>query len=517
MILKTTHLRVLYLDGHLRYILCGNEEVLRMIYSAVRNSKWFTLPMTRTNEKIIQGDCTFSIQYTAHYKLDDISYEANIQIDGKANDTVSFQFIGKANSDFLSNRIGICTHHPLKECVGQEVMVIQPDGQAIHYSFSELIDPWPTFKQIRELNWTTPGRIHAKLTFSGDVFESEDQRNWSDASFKTYSTPVEIPYPVQIKKGEEIEQRVILSIRSSDHASAETKMRQQETRYPFPKIGYARSSERLNSGQINLLNQIIFDHYRVEIDFVSDWVSRLDRACQEATALNTTLELILFFDDAIREFEELKTKLNDNISSVIILEKGRAIASPALLNMIVPKIKNDFPRIQIGAGTNGHFADLNRSRDIYHGLDFIGYAVTPQAHLSDDLVLIENLEAQQYPIETLRSFTDKPIQISPVTLKSRDYPGLTIDERQHTELAARWTTLCLKYTAGVDQLTLFETIGPKGILNLQGPSPVFEVLKKISAFKPKFIIKEKETNPLKEDSLILENEHGERLKMQVCF
>ncbi|MBK6816005.1 MAG: hypothetical protein IPG82_11290 [Saprospiraceae bacterium] len=55
------------------------------------------------------------------------------------------------------------------------------------------------------------------------------------------------------------------------------------------------------------------------------------------------------------------------------------------------------------------------------------------------------------------------MHISPVTLRSRDYPALTIDPRQHTPMMADWTTMSLKYLAGADQITFFETIGPKGL------------------------------------------------------
>jgi hypothetical protein len=487
------------------------------MYTAIRDSQWFTLPMTRTDEKIIQSASSFSIHYTAHYQLDDIDYEAMVEIAGKEDDTISFQFIGKAKSDFLSNRIGICTHHPLRECLGTPVTILQPDGQIIHSTFPTLIDPWPVFKQIKTLSWNTRTMVRATLTFSGDVFESEDQRNWSDASFKTYSSPVEIPFPVRIKKGDEVNQRVGLSIQLNDYTEIDTEESIHTTRYPFPKLGYGRSSEPLNSNQIDLLKQLIFDHYRVEIDFDSDWMNSLDLACQEAKALNTSLELIVYFRDAAKEFKALQSGLNGNVSSFIIMEKGKAMADPALVQKIVTEMKIDFPTIKIGAGTNGHFADINRNRDINPGLDFISYSVTPQAHLSDDLVMIENLEAQAHLIETLRSFTDKPIHISPVTLKSRDYPAKTIDERQHTEFAAQWTAICLKYNAGVDQITLFETLGPKGVLNMNGTSPVYDILRKIAAFKPRFIIKQHVDNPLQEDLLILENESGDRLNMEIHF
>ena len=39
----------------------------------------------------------------------------------------------------------------------------------------------------------------------GDVFETEDQRNWTDASFKTYCPPLRLPFPRPFEDGEEIE------------------------------------------------------------------------------------------------------------------------------------------------------------------------------------------------------------------------------------------------------------------------------------------------------------------------
>jgi hypothetical protein len=46
----------------------------------------------------------------------------------------------------------------------------------------------------------------------GDVFEMEDQRNWSDASYKTYVRPLALPWPYRIPAGETVTQRIVLDI-----------------------------------------------------------------------------------------------------------------------------------------------------------------------------------------------------------------------------------------------------------------------------------------------------------------
>ncbi len=61
---------------------------------------------------------------------------------------------------------------------------------------------------IRSLAWTHDG-VATTATFDGEVFEMEDQRNWTDASYKTYSTPLERPFPVVIADGAVIEQSVV--------------------------------------------------------------------------------------------------------------------------------------------------------------------------------------------------------------------------------------------------------------------------------------------------------------------
>ena len=45
----------------------------------------------------------------------------------------------------------------------------------------------------------------------GDAWETEDHRNWTDASFKTYCRPLELPWPYTIPGGTEVRHTVMLS------------------------------------------------------------------------------------------------------------------------------------------------------------------------------------------------------------------------------------------------------------------------------------------------------------------
>ncbi|CAN5661810.1 hypothetical protein BH10BAC3_BH10BAC3_16260 [soil metagenome] len=518
MILKTTHLTVAYHHGYLRYIKWGNEELVRMIYTAVRDQHWLTANMNISEEKIVKDEQAFKITYQAKYILNAIEYFASVEIIGKPDDTISFHFIGTANCDFLRNRIGICVHNPILECVGQSVEIIQGDGTSLISVFPQLIAPHQPFKNIKQLIWKTPKQVQARLAFEGDIFETEDQRNWTDNSFKTYSTPLDIPFPVLIKKGDCVEQKVVLTVTDANAIEAVSNDEPaEEIRVPFPAIGYAKSSDTLSMKQVELLNQIIFHHYRVEIRFDTDWENIFDNAIEEAGLLHTKIELVVFFDDYKNEYSQLKKVLNATVASIIILQNNAVVPDQHLLDFIIPIIKADFPFIKIGAGTDVFFAELNRNRITDERLDFVSFSINPQVHLNDDETLIENLAAQQYCIQTIQSFTKLPIHVSPVTLKPRGFPGLSIDARQHTDFIANWTALTLKYLSGAAQITFYETIGEKGIINTNGLSPVYELLKKITAFKPKFIISHRVTNPLEKDALVLENESGEREIFEIDF
>ena len=48
--------------------------------------------------------------------------------------------------------------------------------------------------------------------FEGALFEVEDQRNWSDASFKTYSAPLAPSFPHAAQAGEQIRQSVRITV-----------------------------------------------------------------------------------------------------------------------------------------------------------------------------------------------------------------------------------------------------------------------------------------------------------------
>ncbi len=521
-------LTCLYELGKLRYICVAQTEILRMIYPAVRDEYWGTLPFTISSEQVVIREDSFTIHYTALYSLGSPVYEAQYTIEGGCDGSIVFSMKGRALAAFKRNRIGLCVLHPVKECRGKNVVITRPDDTSYDGTFPEWIGPWQPFHEISQMQWTINENTTAELFFKGDVFETEDQRNWTDSSYKTYSTPLAIPFPVGVQAGEKLEQEIRLLVNDKGLGKALPEVKVREEKIPFPAIGYARSANQpaLTKTQLAFLQKIPFHHYRVMLAMDKpDWQKELAVALAEAAQMNTRLELVLFFsDDYGHQLEALLPLLEENkalLFSLLPLHKEHAVTPAALLLHVYPRMKNALPALKIGCGTDQFFTELNRRRPLKLVFDFVSFSIHPQVHAADSRSLLENLESQSDIIATAGSFAaGKPVFLSPVTLKDRYYLP-SPDHRQYAALAAWWTLAAIQQLAMAGSITLFELMGEVGLLKeTHGPesnadsiilSPIYEVLASIQTFQPAWIIKRFAGGETVMDGLLLENEKGDRL------
>src|SRR5882757_7630430 len=133
--LRAGKLSMIYENGFLRTVSAGNEEVLSMIYFAVRDPAWDTIPSEMTQEEITQQADSFRIVYTRIFNHGDIQMNWQVRIEGLASSEIHFEIKGQALSSFQRNRVGFCLLHPIKECAGNEVMITHTDGRIRNYTF----------------------------------------------------------------------------------------------------------------------------------------------------------------------------------------------------------------------------------------------------------------------------------------------------------------------------------------------------------------------------------------------
>ncbi len=495
--LKAGDLDLIYEQGNLRRISLGSEEVVRMIYSAVRGIGWLTAPGKIHHEKIEAGADSFQISYTCRYQLNEIDFEAKYVIEGNSDSTISFEMEGKALTSFLKNRLGFCVLHPIACISGTPCQITHSDGSNEVLPFPKLINPHAPFKDITAMKWQGNGVYDAELIFTGDIFETEDQRNWTDTSYKTFCTPLSLPKPVQVVKGDTINQKVVLKVKQfkpSEKGKENLSITVLSDQvYSFPKLGIGRSTrqEPIGDDEMAFMGKLRFSHYRVDLYlFQKNWLRIANEAFVEADMMNYKLELGLFFDDDFQAqfdvFCRWAEERVQQISHIAIFHKTAKVTPAELLNGVLSKLKQTLSGVEIGAGTNANFVQLNRNPPVSNDLDFLTFAIHPQEHAVDNTTIIENAEAQRYAGESGKVLAgDRDIRISPITIQRRfnanvenfESPSESaecpwqVDNRMMSLFGALWTVASFKNLSesAVTSVTYFETVGERGIM--QGELP----------------------------------------------
>ncbi len=551
--LRAGMLSMIYENGNIRYLSAGKNELIRMIYSAVRDKDWLTIDPVISGEKLNIKSDSFKIEYECLYRSGDIDFSATYRIEGHSDSSLTFSFEGVALKTFEKSRIGFCILHPVEGCAGYPCSITHSNGNSEAITFPVFISPVEIFTDIRAMRWN-PSGLECELKFTGDIFETEDQRNWTDASYKTYCTPGSLPCPVTIATGEKISQKVEFILKGKvAHEAIEDDRNNividRHRTFAMPHIGIVRSTRQfaLTENETGILRALSFDHYRADLYlFNPDWIRQADMAVREAVSLNYSLELALFFDNdffaQINEFAAWLTHSRPEISIISLFHKSEAVTSDQLINAASPILKRILPGIRIGCGTNANFAQLNGKVPQSTFTDIICYSVHPQEHASDNTTMVENLAGQAFTAISAREFAgEKGIWISSVNLQRRFNANVEnyenpleermippqVDSRIMTLFGACWTAGSIKYLgeSGVKGITFYETAGERGIIQGDHDSrwpehfkafkgmifPVYHLFRWLLKDKSFSLILSTSSHPLEVDSLALSD--GSRLKL----
>ncbi|MFK7876238.1 MAG: hypothetical protein AB8B71_10725, partial [Paracoccaceae bacterium] len=206
--------------GALRAISLGPVELVRQIDFPVRDENWASLPPATLHESLLESDD--ETRYTHSFEVANgalqcrVTYTLSRSSTRSGNDTgtitgtITAHGTATATRDFTTNRTGFSLLHPLEHVAGRPVTVRHTSGATAALQMPDLISPDQPIKDIAALAFT-PNDIALDIAFDGEVFEMEDQRNWSDASFKTYCRPLVEPFAHTIKAGETLSQTITIT------------------------------------------------------------------------------------------------------------------------------------------------------------------------------------------------------------------------------------------------------------------------------------------------------------------
>ncbi|MHB8398939.1 MAG: hypothetical protein ACYDCI_08410 [Candidatus Limnocylindrales bacterium] len=486
----------------------GGIELVRRIFVAVRTPTWDTVPGMVTDLRVEARADSFSVSYRSQHRRGSLAFAWQATIEGQATGELDFVMAGAADADFEFGRIGICVLLPPGEYAGQPYRAETVEGsvagrlptlieaQRKRDGLSLPLVPW-----FRQLHVEARSGPEIDITFEGDVFGIEDQRNWMDASFKIYSTRPIAGNRHAVRRGQILRQAMaihpVLTPASPQRPSRPTprstvELEVTHVEADFPRLGVGLGADAPSGPrQERLLRALRLDHLRVDLRlFAPDWLPRLERAAAQAVRIGSRIELALFVtDEAEAELSVLTRSIEGNnvlrgveVARVLVFHEPQAeweTTGATWVALARERLQDPLPATSFGGGTNGYLAELVRMPPDPMTIDIVSYTANPQVHASDEASLAENLETLGAGVRTARAVSGgADIAVSRLTLRPpfnqsdpRDrarhgeVPAET-DPRQASLFGAAWTVGALKYLAesGLASLTAYETTGPAGLM-----------------------------------------------------
>lgn len=508
-VLAAGPLAVALQDGNLRTLRFRGHEVLRAVSFLVRDKDWGTCAADIRDLSIDTGADSFSVSYKARFTAPDgANLDCTIEIAGKP-DSLSFAADCVSDADFETARAGFAVLHPVVGVAGQPVEVKHADGGVEQARWPDRIDPWQPFKEISAISHRVAPGIEATTNFEGDVFEMEDQRNWTDGSYKTYVRPLALPWPYRVEKGKTFSQRVSVMIAAQTGAAPAIaskeaiSLRITPTKLTLPEIGVGLRPECLAEERavIGTLKTIGAGSLIAHFDpAAGHGLAALQGYAEIAgkSGIGVTLELAVPCRRALNEefsqFAALVKQSGLKLDTLFVCPSVDRQSTPPgskwpecpPLEDIYAAARTAFPGVRLGGGMMSYFTELNRKRVPGGLIDYVSHCTNPIVHAADDLSVMQTFEALRYVIASTRAiYGDKPYRIGPSTIAMRqnpygsatkDNPGLSripmanVDPRHNGQFGAAWT---LAYAAtvspaGLEVLTLSTLAGPFGLIAGEG-------------------------------------------------
>lgn len=496
-------------DDEIAELAVDGVVVLRSVRAVVRDADWNTVPLAITDVVEHAGGLTLRVR--AEHPDADLVGEVRADAVG---DTVTVAVELRATAPVATNRTGLVVLHP-PALAGTALRVTHSDGAIEATVFPERISPHQPVVDIAALSWTTP--VHdIRVGFSGDVFEMEDQRNWTDASFKTYSRPLALPFPYRLEAGEIVRQEI--TVTASAAASVGTPATTDADDLLFgepvtmPLLAVAASTAPDPAPHPLPAPPGGWAATLVEIDLgAPTWRAALARAAASGRPLD--VRIVLSDDDPAAlaiVAAELAGRDLARVTAFQTRGDARRIADDDALRRLRTALRDAGVTTFVTGGVRSHFTELNREHHrIPTDVDGIVFSSTPLFHSLGTAQLVESLAMQRLvAVQAVEIAAGRAVHIGPVSLRPHlndvattpepvaarsdlaDGYGPALldaaDPRQDAPELAAWTiaSAAAFSVPGVVTLSFFEEWGPRGVFGSDGTArPAAEAIALLSALQ----------------------------------
>jgi hypothetical protein len=474
----------------IRNIRYEGVQIIDLLYTAIRPSDWSTLK---------------SDEYAADLKIRGNDYEITItesftsalvattKIILSAGNTFSVEYELKGLAEYSVNRWGICFCLDTADWMGASVI-----SSGNSYSLLRDISPQRVvdgvvqglFPESHEMQFIAADQRYLKVVSNGKVLEAEDQRNWTDNTYKIYSGSLKEPRPFTTSPGSSWKQNVNFEVGvPKQNNSDPTKILVREIE-ALPSIGLQFNSDPLLTPDDleKALVLLEIDHLRVNAE------SLTPQKIATTASNGLILETALLSSNQNEILKAEVVQLSERVpagSRLLIQREGREVVEAddlpknESLNTFIP-------------GTDAYLVDLHREK--FEFTNSVSYSITPTVHSADTETIFKTLSTQKESIEFAQKYLAPQVFVSPITFSARGNPetGHSRDQRINfadrdsamhirTIEGAAWTlgSIYAVASAGAFSGSWHELFGEHGIVYLQSGaikfSPVFHAISALGA------------------------------------
>ncbi len=422
----------------IRNITYDGAQIIDLLYTAIRPLDWSTLTADEHKEDVqVNGkDCVITITDSFTGVM---TSQTRVTLSASNVFTVDYELNGLA--EYSVNRWGICFCLNTADWMGSSVLT--SEGA---YALKEDISPQLVvdgviqglFPASAEMHLVAPDKRFIKARSSGKVLEAEDQRNWTDNTYKIYSGSLKEPRPFNIAKGSSWKQSVQFEVGAPNTSTADPGKILVREIEALPSIGLQFNEDSLLAAD-DLEKAFILlgiDHLRVNEESLT--AQKVITTASSGLILEAALLSSSSGEELKAEVLHLSKRVPDG-SRLLIQREGREVVDVNdlpenhSLNTYIP-------------GSDAYLVDLHKNKHEFGSS--ISYSMAPSVHSSDKESIFKTLATQRESVEFAQENFAAQVFISPITFSTRGNPESGHSRQERTKFADPELALSIRSIEG---------------------------------------------------------------------
>ena len=508
--------------GGLEAVTWSGVEVLRAVTCLIRDENWGTFRPDSVETYLVPGA---KPRIEQHMDVAGGALGISLQILAVSENRIELTAEISARRALVANRAGLVLLHPIVGVAGTPMRVTHANGLETTTRFPSLVSPVQPVSDIVGLAHRIAD-VQVQIDLDGETFEMEDQRNWSDASYKTYCRPLAFPFPYRIEAGTVIRHKMTLTVararadsatRRAKNLGVATAARPPQDR-PMPEMQLAVEKGWLPSAKaMSLIARLhrVGLLARLQDTETSVDVANLAKAWPGSGQFD--LEIVLTDGDPAPELVKLATELRAHEvwpRCVMALPAGwlRSVQpgqtpSGADQARCVTAAAAAFPGARIGVGSLTNFTELNRNPPQPGLGNYVTHGNTAIVHAADDTSVWHTLEALPHVFNSGRAIAgNRGYRLGLISIGMRSNPYGTAlaanpkgekvamagqDPRQQLSFAAAYAIGAAAVAArcSAEAIALAAPAGRFGLVRSDGTGvyPIFHAVQALSRLSGRMI------------------------------